>query len=117
VILPSHNARLSAVLSPGSSEDYDVSAGAGSAKWSGDAEALVVEHVLEAVSGEGLDQAKQTHVEIPSNHGVTIKPEDYVTYTPTGASSAVTRRVKEVIAPPLVGVVRVFLWDAPVTLP
>lgn len=111
MFLASHNARLSEVLSPGSSEDYDIAQGAGTSKWSGDAEALYVEQVLAQASGERLDQAKQTHLQVPSNLGVTVLVGDYVTYTPLDSTAAITRKVREVVAPPMVGVVRLFLWD------
>lgn len=113
MFLASHNARLSAVSSSGGSEDYDLTSSATLVgKWAGDAEALIVEHVVAVQNGERLDQVKQTHMEIPANLGVDVAPDDLVTFTDREGRVG-TRRVQQVQTPQLVGVIRLFFWDAP----
>lgn len=111
--MPSHNSRLQTVSASGGSEDYTSPPSATlTPKWTGDAEALVVEHVVAVQNGERLDQVKQAHMEIPSNLGVDVAPDDLVTYLDRAGRTA-TRRVQQVQTPQLVGVIRIFLWDTP----
>lgn len=107
MFLPYHNARLTRVAGGGASENYDQAVGTDSDRWAGDAEAQILERVLEQVNGERLDQVKQTTLVIPSNLGIEVATGDTVTYVVGGTS--VSRDVRDVASHPEVGIVRLQL--------
>lgn len=110
MILAYHNARFTKVAGGGFSEDFAAAAGDDAARWTGDIEAYVREQVLTDTTGGSVNELKQTVVVIPRNLGVTVEPEDTVTFERDG--EAVTRRVRQVADLQPVGTLRLYLHDA-----
>jgi hypothetical protein len=107
--LTHHNARLKAVKDRGFSKNYGRPAGAGQAKWSGDAEAFVYTELVASTTGGELDQLEETRIAIPSNLGIPVEPGDTVEYLMDGITSPAT--VRTVVTPPFLGITRLHLVD------
>jgi hypothetical protein len=111
VFLAYHNARLKSVAGSGWSEDYDQPESGDDQVWTGDAEALVREEVLEESSGRDLDELTRTSIEIPANLAGKIGPGDKVTYLRDGQT--LTREVQRVDdSSRLLGIIHLYLRDA-----
>lgn len=107
--LPASNARLTMILGGGFSEDYDEPATNGTPKWTGDADAYVVDKVRTAVTAAGLARVKTTYVVIPVDLADGIESGDTVTYTINGTS--VSRVVWEIEAHEIAGTARLHFKD------
>jgi hypothetical protein len=112
VILPFHNAYLTAIKGGGTSEDYDADEGAGTPKWSGEAQAHVVEEVVEVPNAGGaLNEFRRTYVSVPS----TVRPSpeltsgDTIVFTKDGVTH---ERELRRVEPLEVGIIRLYLVDA-----
>ena len=110
--LPYANARLTMVQPPGASEDYDQTASAGTAKWTGELDISVLDEFVDQVAGGVLNRAKVTTLTIPLTAGlrtVALTDGDVLTYIQDGITLARTARAVTPRQP--LGMVECACWD------
>lgn len=96
--LPQSNARVTAILAPGPSEDYNETGGSGVPKWQGSREAYVLEQwkTNYSQSEGGLKRNKIVTMYIPADmvRGFSLLTGDTITYTFNGDTTS--RRIQDV---------------------
>lgn len=97
--LPQRNATVTLVASGGTSEDYDVAAGADAAEWTGEADAWLHDKVELMSNGTGgRDLVRRTYLVVPGQLGRRIDSGDNVTFTPDNEAER-TAEVRDVEGP------------------
>jgi len=111
VTLVYSNAVLTKITAPGTSDDYDTPAGAGTDRWTGSIDITVRrDPIVEVQGGQALDVVRSTRIEVPYDVGRLIQHGDTLTYDYEGREW--DRAVDDVTRAPLTGRVRVELEPA-----
>lgn len=108
--LPAANATITSVADGGFSEDYDATATAGTAKWTGNEDCYVVEQIRTVLAPDGLNRLKTIYLVVPADLGATVESGDTVAYLKDGTS--LTGVVWEVQVAKIAGTARLHLQDA-----
>jgi hypothetical protein len=105
------NATLTQIAAPGTSDDYDVTATTGTARWTGSVGVTIRrDPIIEIQTNQALNVVRTTRMEVPFDIGSVIQHNDALTYTYEGQT--LTRRVDDITRAREVGRVRVELEPA-----